>query len=67
MEKQVLSIAEACQALCCGRSKLYELISSGKLKAAHLGRKIIISAAEVQRFLGDLPAYDAKATSRKSK
>jgi excisionase family DNA binding protein len=38
-----------------GRDKLYQLINAGKLPARKSGRRTIILAADLQRFLKKLP------------
>jgi len=40
--------------LCVGRTKLYELIKTKKLKPVKIGKKTIFPAAELASFLSDL-------------
>ncbi len=54
-EKWAYTPKEACEALRIGRTKLYELLSSGELKAVALGRKTLIVRQELERFVEALP------------
>jgi excisionase family DNA binding protein len=47
-----------CEAYGIGRTKLYELISSGAIRALKLGRKTLIPASEGVRLLESLPALE---------
>ncbi len=44
-----------------GRTKVYELIAEGKLRAVKAGSKTLVDAASVRRFLASLPALPTKA------
>ena len=50
MEKVLLSIPEAAERLSLGRSKLYELMAAGELKAVRIGRAVRLATSEVDRF-----------------
>ena len=39
-----------------GRTKIYELIALGELKAVHIGRAVRIPTSEVERFVEKLQA-----------
>jgi excisionase family DNA binding protein len=43
-----------------GRTKLYELIGAGELPARKLGKKTLISAADLQAWADRLPALAVK-------
>ena len=49
------SVAEACDAIPCGRTKLYQLIADGRLEARKLDGKTIITRASVVRLHEELP------------
>ena len=49
------SVAEACDAIPCGRTKLYQLIAGGQLTAKKLGDKTIITAGSLVRLVEELP------------
>ena len=55
LPREGLSILEACQVAGIGRSKIYEAIGEGSLKARKLGKRTIILRSELQRFLSALP------------
>ncbi len=52
------SISGACDAIPCGRTKLYQLIADGRLKAKKLGNKTIITRDSLVRLVDSLPAAD---------
>ena len=54
-EKLAFTINEASAALGIGRSKLYGLISEGKLKPRKLGKRTLILAVELRQFSANLP------------
>lgn len=56
VERIAYTVIEACEALRVGRTKLYELISEGKIKAVALGGKTLIPRVEVDRLLESLPS-----------
>jgi len=54
------SIAEACAAARAGRTSIYEAIRSGVLPAKKRGRRTIILANDLRRYLESLPAVEPK-------
>ena len=56
-----LSIEEARAMTGLGRTKLYQLINSGDLKARKLGKRTIILKDDLDAFLASLEAYPASA------
>ena len=55
VERQGLSIAEACEIAGVGKTKLYQAIKERKLRARKLGTRTIILRADLQKFLASLP------------
>jgi excisionase family DNA binding protein len=55
VEKLAFSVAEAIRVTGIGRSTLYALMSSGKLRAIKLGSRTLIPAEELRRFMKALP------------
>ncbi|WP_353890869.1 helix-turn-helix domain-containing protein [uncultured Sneathiella sp.] len=53
--KSVLSINETCRQAGIGRTKLYQEIASGRLKARKCGRRTIIPVTEFEDWLRRLP------------
>ena len=56
----VYTIAEACTASRAGRTFLNEAIRTGALRAVKRGRRTIILAEDLRRYLEELPAVEAK-------
>jgi len=61
MEKLALSPAESRRALGLGRTTFYNLISSGELRTVRVGRRILVPATELERFLTADPRDNHKA------
>jgi excisionase family DNA binding protein len=57
--RAALRVNEACTALAISRSKLYEELQSGRLKARKAGSRTLIPMASIDAWLNSLP--DAKA------
>jgi excisionase family DNA binding protein len=55
--------AEAARALGVSRSRLYELLAQGELKARKLGASTLIERVEIERYIETLPAYEPAAAS----
>jgi len=53
--------AETCQALRIGRTKFYELLSDGQLKAVALGGRTLVLREELDRFVASLPPIALQA------
>ncbi len=52
------SVARACRVIDCGRTKIYEMMSKGQIRAKKLGNKTIIPHSELVRLLDSLPDAD---------
>ena len=50
------TLREGCEALRIGRTKFYELLAAGDIKAVALGSKTLIPSAELEAYLAGLPA-----------
>ncbi len=57
MKKLAYSIREAVAAGGGSRTKLYEAIAAGTLKARKRGRSTVILAADLAQYLESLPAF----------
>lgn len=51
METISTTIAGACQATGLGKSKVYELISSGRLDTVKIGRRTLVRADSIRRLI----------------
>lgn len=60
-----LSPEEAARLLGLGRTKLFELLQSGKLRSRKIGRRTLILRTDLQDFLVQLPTVGAGAPSPK--
>jgi excisionase family DNA binding protein len=60
--KLAYTITEAVQLSGIGRTKLYEALTSGKLKAVKAGRRTLIFPDDLRQWLASLPAFPAKPT-----
>ena len=54
--KEALSIDEAREIAGIGRTKLYELIGAGDLKARRIGRRTLVLRGDLMTFLNGLPS-----------
>lgn len=57
-----LSIEETCAATGLGRTKLYQLINSGELKARKIGKRTLILKDDLETFLNNLESYASENT-----
>lgn len=55
--QHALSIDETMSATGIGRTKLYELINAGELKAKKIGKRTIVLKADLEEFLSNLQDY----------
>ena len=58
------SISGACQAIGCGRTKIYQLINEGRLKAVKLGSKTLITHTSLTEMVDALPSADIGMTAK---
>jgi excisionase family DNA binding protein len=55
LPREGLTVSEACAMAGLGRTKIYEAISKGQLKARKCGKRTIILVDELRQFLESLP------------
>jgi excisionase family DNA binding protein len=63
-EKHALTIHEACSYSGIGKTKIYEAINAGKLKARKVGKRTLILSDELREFLSSLPLMAAPVAAR---
>jgi excisionase family DNA binding protein len=61
INREGLSVSEACRVAGLGRTKMYEAIADGRLKARKFGKRTLILRADLQSFLLSLPVVGADA------
>ena len=55
LHREALSIAEVCAVAGIGRTKIYQAITDGSLKARKCGKRTLILRDELRQFLTSLP------------
>jgi excisionase family DNA binding protein len=63
VERLAYTVAEACEALRVGRTKLYELLAARKLEAVALDGRTLILREEILRLLAELPPISLQMRS----
>jgi excisionase family DNA binding protein len=56
LQREALSIAQACAVAGIGRTKIYQAITEGSLKARKCGKRTLILRDELHHFLASLPS-----------
>lgn len=60
MEKLAFTIEEVTEAAGIGKTKIYESINSGSLKARKFGKKTLICRQDLEDFLNGLAPFETK-------
>jgi excisionase family DNA binding protein len=60
MQPWVFSVVQACEAACIGRTALYEAINAGDLIAHKRGKRTLILAEDLQRWVKSFPPMKIK-------
>lgn len=55
IQPEALSVEQACKASTLGKTKIYELIATGALKARRVGRRRLILLTDLRELLQSLP------------
>jgi excisionase family DNA binding protein len=55
IEREALSIEQACAVASLGKTKFYEIVAAGTLKTRRLGRRRLILVTDLRSFLRSLP------------
>ena len=62
-QREGLSVLEACAVAGLGRTKLYQAIADGSLRARKYGKRRIILRDDLRQFLSDLPIISSEGSS----
>ena len=54
--KFLFTVTEACDAIGCGRTRIYELINSGEIQTVRMGGRRLIPYAALKGFADNLQA-----------
>ncbi len=57
MENTLLSIPEACEKLRIGKTRLYEILNAGQIKAVRMGKRTLIPVAAIDDFINGLEPF----------
>jgi excisionase family DNA binding protein len=60
MDQLLYTIPQCCQLAAVGRTKFYELVSSGEIPIRKIGKKSLVAAADLRRWADRLPAIAIK-------
>lgn len=60
IEKLAYGVDEACAALNVGTTKLYQLLTAGKIEGRMEGRRTLITRASLQQYIDSLPAWEPR-------
>jgi excisionase family DNA binding protein len=67
MEPFAFRVSEACEVARSGRTKLYEAIKKGELRAVKRGRLTLILPGDLRAWIEGLPAIEVKADQKGQK
>jgi excisionase family DNA binding protein len=56
--QRAMSIAEFCESYGLGRTKAYEELKSGRLRARKIGKRTVIIEDDAEEWLGHLPVIE---------
>jgi excisionase family DNA binding protein len=54
----LLTIPEACAMIRIGRTKFYQLLNAGEIKAVKIGKKTLVPQSAILQWIEELPAYN---------
>lgn len=63
-DAMLLPVTEAVRRLGIGQTKFWSLVKSGDLRVKRIGRRTLIEAAEIIRFVEALPGQQNGSTAR---
>jgi excisionase family DNA binding protein len=63
IDKMAFSVDEAAMRAGLGRDKIYEALKSGKLEGRRAGRRTLVTAEALRRYLDELPPFQLPRTA----
>ncbi len=57
MEKALFTFSEFCDIANIGKTKAYEILANGDVKAVKVGRKTMIPRSAIEEWMGTLPSF----------
>lgn len=60
MDKTLLNIPEACAKLRIGRTRLYQILNAGQIKAVRIGKRTLIPSSAIENFINELQPFKAE-------
>jgi excisionase family DNA binding protein len=60
MDQLLYTISQCCRIASIGRTKFYDLVASGEIPIRKVGKKTLVSAADLRRWAEQLPTTKAK-------
>ena len=61
MDQLLYTISQCCRMAAIGRTKFYELVASGEIPVRKIGKKTLVTAADLQDWVERLPAIEIKS------
>jgi excisionase family DNA binding protein len=58
MDQLLYTIPECCRLAAIGRTKFYELVATGEIPVRKIGKKSLVAAADLKRWVDRLPAIN---------
>lgn len=60
MDQLLFTIPQCCRMAAIGRTKFYELVSSGEIPVRKIGKKTLVAASDLKRWAEQLPKINMK-------
>jgi excisionase family DNA binding protein len=64
MDQLLYTIPQCCRLAAVGRTKFYELVANGEIPIRKVGKKSLVTAADLKRWTERLPTIPVKPTGR---
>lgn len=60
MDQLLYSIAQCCRMAAIGRTKFYQLVASGEIPVRKIGKRTLVAAADLKRWVERLPTIKTR-------